>query len=485
MNNALIANRYAIHRKIGEGSFGEIYSGEDTETHTPVAIKLEPVKSRAPQLEFESKVYNILNGGTGIPKMHWYGHDSQYNILIMDMLDHSIEDLHLRVGGRLSLKTVYMLADQMISCIEYMHRCHLIHRDIKPDNFMLGIGSHQNQVYVIDYGLSKRFEDPLSHRHIPPSQAKSLTGTARYASLNAMRGFEQSRRDDMESLGFVFMYLLRGNLPWMGLPAKTQSEKFRKITDVKGLTSLEDLCAGYPPVFKEYLTICRELKFTEEPPYSTLRQLFRQAFIDSGFIYDGVFDWTPASQRREIKPFIKKTSDPVIPSGLPPCPDLQSSTSQTKDAGLKPVEQPVQSPSKAEAFHRGSSRGRPIPMPKMAMPPPPKYPKTVPITAQPSPRMEQLSSGHPHEYKKIAAEPPKVRSNLPRMSLADSRKASSRAFLGVTPAGGRIGGRNQAEKIPLELTRGQSSEIALNQKDRLPLIKKPHVGSKQVVISPF
>ena len=301
MDDTLIANRFIINRKIGEGSFGEIYSGEDTVTNKSVAIKFEPARTRAPQLEFESKVYQILKGGTGIPEVHWYGHDARHNILVMDMLGSSLEDINVRCGGRLSLKTVLMLADQMISCIQYMHSCHLLHRDIKPDNFMIGVGNHQNQVYIIDYGLAKRFEDPRTLRHIPSIEVKSLTGTARYASLNAMRGFEQSRRDDMESLGFVIMYLLRGNLPWMGLPARTQAEKFRKITEVKLATSFEELCVGYPHVFVEYLTICRHLRFTEEPPYAQLRELFRDAFIQSCFTYDYLYDWSNSYSRKQTK----------------------------------------------------------------------------------------------------------------------------------------------------------------------------------------
>ena len=175
--------------------------------------------------------------------------------------------------------------------IEFVHSRHFLHRDIKPDNFLIGIGKKQHYVYVIDFGLAKRFRDPKSGEHIPYRDCKNLTGTARYASVNTHLGIEQSRRDDLESLGFVLMYFNKGNLPWQGLPARTKKEKYEKIRDKKLSSSIESLTKGLPEEFTIYLNYCRGLKFEEKPDIGYLRKLFKDLFYRMGYEYDFVFDW--------------------------------------------------------------------------------------------------------------------------------------------------------------------------------------------------
>ena len=287
----IVGGHYRLRRRIGAGSFGEIYSAENTRSHRRVAVKLESVKTRVPQLSYESKLYSIFSGGTGIPKLHWYGTEDSHNIMVIDLLGKSLEDLFVHCHHRLSLKTVLMLADQMISCVEFIHNKNFIHRDIKPDNFVMGVGNSATQVFIIDYGLAKKYRDQHTHMHIPYVEGKSLTGTARYASVGALRGVEQSRRDDLESLGFVWMYLLKGTLPWMGLNGRDQKQKYDRICDVKAKTSFEDLCRGFPNEFVRYFQIVRALRFTEKPNYAELRQMFRDLFIREGFVYDYKYDW--------------------------------------------------------------------------------------------------------------------------------------------------------------------------------------------------
>ncbi|CAN6273524.1 unnamed protein product, partial [Urochloa humidicola] len=271
-------------------------AGVNVQSGEEVAIKLESVKSRHPQLHYESKLYMLLQGGTGIPHLKWFGVEGEYNVMVIDLLGPSLEDLFNFCSRRFSLKTVLMLADQMIARVEYMHTKGFLHRDIKPDNFLMGLGRKASQVYVIDYGLAKKYRDLQTHKHIPYRENKNLTGTARYASVNTHLGVEQSRRDDLESLGYVLMYFLRGSLPWQGLKAGTKKQKYDKISEKKMLTSVEALCKSYPSEFITYFHYCRSLRFEDKPDYSYLKRIFRDLLIREGYQHDYVFDWTVARQ---------------------------------------------------------------------------------------------------------------------------------------------------------------------------------------------
>ncbi|KAL5728720.1 non-specific serine/threonine protein kinase [Ranunculus cassubicifolius] len=287
-----VGNKFRLGRKIGSGSFGEIYLGTNIQTNEEVAIKLENVKTKHPQLLYESKLYRILQGGTGVPNVRWFGVEGDYNVLVMDLLGPSLEDLFNFCSRKLSLKSVLMLADQMINRVEFVHSKSFLHRDIKPDNFLMGLGRRANQVYVIDFGLAKKYRDSSTHQHIPYRENKNLTGTARYASMNTHLGIEQSRRDDLESLGYVLMYFLRGSLPWQGLKAGNKKQKYEKISERKVSTSIEALCRGYPTEFASYFHYCRSLRFDDKPDYPYLKRIFRDLFIREGFQFDYVFDWT-------------------------------------------------------------------------------------------------------------------------------------------------------------------------------------------------
>lgn len=221
--------------------------------------------------------------------------------MVMDLLGPSLEDLFNFCNRRFTMKTVLMLADQMISRIEYVHNKSFIHRDIKPDNFLMGIGRHCNKLFIIDFGLAKKYRDIRTRQHIPYREDKNLTGTARYASVNAHLGIEQSRRDDMESMGYVMMYFNRTSLPWQGLKAATKRQKYERICEKKMSSPVDILCKGFPAEFSMYLNYCRGLRFDEAPDYMYLRQLFRILFRTLNHQMDYVFDWTIHKQKMENK----------------------------------------------------------------------------------------------------------------------------------------------------------------------------------------
>ncbi|KAI9354357.1 CK1/CK1/CK1-G protein kinase [Zopfochytrium polystomum] len=308
----VVGMHYKVGKKIGEGSFGIIYEGVNIINNQPIAIKFEPRKSDAPQLRDEYRTYKILAHSVGIPNVYYYGQEGLHNILCMDLLGPSLEDMFDLCNRRFSVKTVCMAAKQMITRVQTVHEKNLIYRDIKPDNFLIdpfGVVSNHSpqnphsasQIYMVDFGMAKLYRDPKTKTHIPYREKKSLSGTARYMSINTHLGREQSRRDDLESLGHVFMYFLRGSLPWQGLKAATNKQKYEKIGEKKQTTPIKELCDGYPEEFSLYLRYVRDLKFEEQPDYDYLRGLMNKVLVRNGEVDDGVFDWMIAMdiQRKE------------------------------------------------------------------------------------------------------------------------------------------------------------------------------------------
>jgi len=291
--SGVVGNHFRVGKKIGEGSFGVVFEGTNLLTNQPVAIKFEPRKSDAPQLRDEYRSYRTLNGTLGVPQVHHFGQEGLHNVLAIDLLGPNLEDLFDMCGRKFSIKTACMTAKQMITRIQSVHDKSLIYRDIKPDNFLIGVPGTKNAnvIHLIDFGMAKHYRDPKTKVHIPYRERKSLSGTARYMSINTHLGREQSRRDDLESLGHVFMYFLRGGLPWQGLRAATNKQKYEKIGEKKQNTPVSELCDGFPEEFAIYMNYVRKLGFEESPDYDFLRELFSKIIKSTNEQDDGIYDW--------------------------------------------------------------------------------------------------------------------------------------------------------------------------------------------------
>lgn len=252
-------------------------------------------------LFWESKLIHKMRGKTFVPFLHFVGDEKfddgrMFHVMVMDLLGKSLEDLFQECHRKFDLKTVCHIASQMVSTkncshslfcqiqrIQKVHEERIIHRDIKPDNFLIGATeSTKNNVYIIDFGLAKCYKNSEGE-HIPFRDGKNLTGTARYASLNTHIGYEQSRRDDLETIGHVLLYFLRGSLPWQGLPGRSKDEKYNNIKRKKKEVSIEELCLNQPVEFKEFMQYCRSLSFTADPDYRYILSLFDGCMERNGY----------------------------------------------------------------------------------------------------------------------------------------------------------------------------------------------------------
>jgi len=263
----IIFNKYKLLDKIGHGSYGEIYKGINIRTQEYVAIKIENIQHGKRLLKNEAIIYKYLNNCKGIPTIKWFGVDTHHNYMIINLLGHTLEYLkQQQPGNTFNFSLILKIGIQILELLQLIHTKGFIHRDIKPDNFLFGLNQSSNTIYIIDFGFCKTYLTHLN-THIKIKKLSGLIGTPNYASINSHNFMELSRRDDLESLGYILLYFLWGNLPWFAVSDNDAIKQMKTDTIVSG---------NLPTFFKTYFNYVTNLQFIETPDYKMLLELFIQ-----------------------------------------------------------------------------------------------------------------------------------------------------------------------------------------------------------------
>ena len=286
------------NKQLGKGGFGQLYLGRNIHENVFIAIKVEEQSPRS-RLAYEFQILKEISEGDGIPKVYKLHRGKKHNYLIMQLLGKSLDKLFVDMKKKFSIKTVCMLAYQMVQRVEYVHSRGYIHRDIKPGNFLMGKNLDNKKLFIIDFGLSKKYIDKNTGKHIIYKEGKGLTGTARYVSLNTHYGIEQSRRDDIEGIAYNLIYFAKGKLPWQGVKTKNKKEKHKKIMELKEEYNPDKLCEGLPEEFPTLLKYARKLDFEEKPDYKNIKIMFKQLVSANKQQMDWKFDWDLWDKNKE------------------------------------------------------------------------------------------------------------------------------------------------------------------------------------------
>lgn len=339
-NYKILSKNYVCHLNylIGSGTFGRVLyaTNIDSNIKTEYAIKLEKSNVKSSVIELEYNIYNYLSPHEGIPKLYSIGEYKKYKFMVIELLGPSLDKFFIACNKLFSPLTAALLGDQMTRRVHYVHSKGFVHRDIKPNNFMLGKFSAKNMldlvnektVYIIDFGLSKEYIDPETNAHYPFKDCRRFIGTPRYASINTHMGYKQSRRDDLESIAYILIYFVLGELPWQGVKAKSKSEKKEKIKNLKIAVdfnsenfiknyfsrkivkrNINKSCDSYsdsnsssenniyynnnpiPIQFIKFLEYVRKLKYEEKPDYNYIYKLLNSVTADNSVDGYDYFDY--------------------------------------------------------------------------------------------------------------------------------------------------------------------------------------------------
>ena len=291
--DTIIFNKYKVIKRINSSSFSDIYLGINLKDNNKyIVIKVEPSTILKPLLEKEAYIiYNLK--GLGIPKILSFGRIKNFNVLVEPYLGKSLNDIFIE-KKRLSLKDICLISIQIIQRIEWIHNKNIIHRDIKPANFLIGY-EDQSIIYLIDFGLSQIYRSSKTGKHRKYAFTGGFSGTVRFASINALIGKQQSRRDDLESIGYMIIYFMKGKLPWDMICGKNNKEIYKKVYIKKKLFHIKDLCEDLPIQIFEYMKYVKQLEFYQTPDYNYLINLFR-TILKGISCQNQIFSWMHFSQ---------------------------------------------------------------------------------------------------------------------------------------------------------------------------------------------
>ena len=303
--SSLINDKYIIKKKIGQGAFGEIFKGKNLQKNSLVAIKFEKhnnsnffSESESDNFEKLKNTSNLVNETIilshfqkerGFPRLYSYGYEKNQIYMIISYLGENLEKKLKKCSGFFSLQTICKIAIQSIDLLSKFHEKGFIHRDIKPENLMVGRGAEKEMIYLIDFGLSIQYINH-NNEHNKFQLKRGFVGTARYASINAHKGYGQSRRDDLISLGYCLIYFMKGFLQWQDVKIHNKTEKFAKIREIKEKSGYDELTKGLNPCFQNYLQNVFELGFFDKPDYNYLKKIFVEALIGEHIDFIQ-FDW--------------------------------------------------------------------------------------------------------------------------------------------------------------------------------------------------
>ena len=286
----IIFKKYLPIKTLAKSRYSAVFLAKCVKDNKYVAIKMQGKDSKISELQKEAFYLYALKG-FGIPKILSFGIFGRYKVLVESLLGKTIETLLKSNKNKISrMKDICMISIQIIERIEYIHNKNIIHQDIKPANFLVG-NPDDSVIYVIDYGMSKKYRSSIKGNHILFSKKKKFRGTFNFSSINSMKLYEESRRDDLESIGYMIIYLITGKLPWSKVSNPSMIDRYKNVLNLKQNISNQELCKGLPSEIFQYMEYVKYLKFEEKPDYSYLKNLFLSILHNMNMTNDLLFSW--------------------------------------------------------------------------------------------------------------------------------------------------------------------------------------------------